>query len=68
MIKRFIRVNYEDGTFKDLEIIKSTAIKADVGMMHLDKLNNDKWRLTFTNEIGEEFSKIKNFEMIREDW
>lgn len=66
-MKRAIRIVYKDRTTKDLEIAKATAIKADLGMLHLDKIKDDKWRLTFTEEISDEFSKIDHFDIVRED-
>ncbi len=63
-MKRAIRIVKKDGSFKDLELVKATSIKADVGMLHLDKLRKG-WRLIFSEDIEEDFSKIERFEIIR---
>jgi hypothetical protein len=66
-MKRSIRINFKDNTYKDLELSKATAIKSDVGIFHLDKLSDGKWRLTFSNDVANDFSLIENIDIIRED-
>jgi hypothetical protein len=66
-LRRALRIVFKDGTTKDLEVCKVTAIRADIGMLHMDKLKNDMWRLTYTNDITEEFSKVDRIEVVRED-
>lgn len=66
-MRRAIEIKFMDGTSKVLELAKATSIKADIGMLALDQLDNGKWRLLWSEDIVDQFSKIKSFEMIRED-
>ena len=65
-MRRAIEIKFKDGSSKTLELSKATAIKADIGMLHLDRLPDKNWRLTFSEDITEEFSKIDSFKIIRE--
>lgn len=65
-MKRSIKINFNDGTSKELVLSKATAIRADVGLLHLDKIN-EGYRLTVSNDICDDFSKILNLEIVRED-
>lgn len=64
-MRRAIRIVFNDGSFKDLELSKATAIRADIGLLHLDKLK-DGWRLTVSDDIVKDFSTIQKFEVVRE--
>jgi hypothetical protein len=66
-MRRAICIKFIDGSSKILELSKATSICADIGMIHLDKLKNDTWRLTFSTDITDEFKNIHSFEMIREE-
>lgn len=66
-MRRAIEIKFMDGTSKVLELAKATSIKADIGMLALDQLDNGKWRLLWSEDIVDQFSKIKSFEMIREN-
>jgi len=65
-VKRTLRLNKLDGTYIDLPIVKATAIHIDVGMFHLDKLQNG-YRLIVSDDIIDDMSLFHNFEMIREE-
>ena len=65
-MRRAIEIKFKDGSSKTLELSKATAIKADIGMLHLGRLPDKNWRLTFSEDITEEFSKIDSFKIIRE--
>lgn len=66
-MRRAIEIKFTDGSSKTLELSKATSIRSDIGMVHLDKLKDDSWRLTFSSDITDEFKNISSFEMIRED-
>jgi hypothetical protein len=64
--RKAFEIKFKDGTSTLLELSKATAIKADVGMLHLDRLRDSTWRLTFSDDIAEDFSKIESIGIIRE--
>lgn len=65
-IRRAIKVNLE-GTDIVLELSKATAIQGKKKMIHFDELDDGTWRLIFSKDMIDDFSKIKSFEIIRED-
>ena len=65
--RRALEIKLKDGTSTILELSKATAIKANVGMLHLDRLKDSTWRLTFSDDIAEDFSKIESIVIIREN-
>lgn len=67
-MKRTLRINFNnDEAPRDLEISKAAYINADVKtLMQLEQLKDGTYRLIFTRNLIEDFSKIKSFEMIRE--
>ena len=65
-IRRAVKVNLE-GTDIELELSKATAIKGKKKMIHFDELDDGTWRLIFSKDMIEDFSKIKSFEIIREN-
>lgn len=64
--RRAIKVKL-DGTDITLELSKATAIQGAKKMIHFDELDDGTWRLIFSKDMIEDFSKIKSFEIIRED-
>ncbi len=66
-MKRIIRINFNDGTFRDLNLSKATLIKTNMEMMNLEKLKDDSWRLIWSEGLIDDFSKVVNFEVVRED-
>jgi hypothetical protein len=66
-MKRSIVVNFKDGSKKELEVSRATAIRADAGMLHLDKLKDDTWRLTYSEDITKDFKEIDSLTVHRED-
>jgi len=70
-MKRIIRLNKTDGSYEDLDITKVTAIhdkdKTMSVFIHLDKLKDGTWRLTYNSSHIPDFTKINNLEVIRED-
>ena len=65
-IRRAIKVNLE-GTDIELELSKATALDIDKKMIHFDELPDGTWRLMFSKSVVDDFSKIKLFEIIREN-
>jgi hypothetical protein len=66
-MRRAIEIKMIDRTTKILEISKATSLKCDMGMLHLDKLKDDTWRLLFSNDIIKNFQDIESFNIIREN-
>jgi hypothetical protein len=66
-MKRTIRINFNDGTFTDLELSKATSVRTKNEMLYLDKLNDGSWRLIWNESLINDFSKVINLEIIRED-
>jgi hypothetical protein len=64
--RRAVAIKFKDGTSKILELSKATAIRSDIGMLHLDKFKDETWRLTFSNDVAEDFSNIMSLEVIRD--
>jgi len=71
-MRRAIRVKRVDGSSEDLEISKVAAIHDKDGSMsvliHLDKLKDGTWRLTYNTTHIPDFSQIVALEVIRERW
>jgi len=65
-IRRAIKVHL-DGTDVTLELSKATAVQGIKKMIHFDELEDGTWRLIFSKDMIEDFTKIKSFEIIRED-
>lgn len=65
-LRRAVKVNLE-GTDIVLELSKATAIQGKKKMIHFDQLEDGTWRLMFSKDLIEDFSKIKSFEIIREN-
>ena len=70
-MRRAFRVHKNDGSFEDLEISRVAAIKDKNGsmsiMLHLDKLPDGTWRVTFNQFHIPDLTMIRNIEIIRED-
>ncbi len=66
-ISRKFRLNRTDGTSIDLELVKATAIRTNAGMFHLDKLKDESYRLTVSDDIISDMTLFDNLEMIRDD-
>jgi hypothetical protein len=66
-VRRALEIKFKDGSVKTLELCKATSIHVDTGMLHLDELKNGAWRLTFSDGLADDFSKIESFNVIRED-
>ena len=65
-MRRAFEIKFKDGTSKFLEISKATSIKADIGMLHLDRIKDGSYRLIFSDSIAEDFSQIESFNIVRE--
>ena len=63
-MKRYVRIN---GLGIDLVLSKVTSVKTENEMIHLDKLKDGTWRLIYNENMIPDFTKIVNFEIIRED-
>lgn len=56
-----------EGTDLVLELSKATAIKGKKKMIHLDELEDGTWRLIFSKDLIDDFSKVESLKIIRED-
>jgi hypothetical protein len=65
-VKRLIEIKFKDGSTKALELSKATAIHVNTGMLHLDEMKDGTWRLTFSDGLADDFSKIESFDIVRE--
>jgi len=66
-MRRYIRICFEDGNYVDLEIAKAASIKTKKQMINLEKMEDGNWRLIYSQDTIPDFSKVKSFEVIRED-
>lgn len=66
-MKRSIKINLVDGTFKELILSRATLIKTQNKMMNLEELKDGTWRLIWSEGLIDDFSKVSNFEIVRED-
>lgn len=62
-MKRSIKVN---GTNLIFELSKATAVKTNKNMIHFDELPDKTWRLIYNGNLIPDFTKIINFEIVRE--
>jgi len=51
----------------ELELSKATSVKTQNQMIHLDQLKDGTWRLIYNENLIRDFTKVKSFEIIRED-
>lgn len=63
-MRRAIKVN---GTDLVLELSKATAIKTEKNMIHFDQLADGSWRIIYNCNLIPDFTKVVNFEIVRED-
>jgi hypothetical protein len=67
-LKRSLIIEHNNGEeSKELEIGKAASVKTDKEFVFFEKMNNGKWRLTFSESVVDDFSKIKGFNILRED-
>ena len=67
-MKRSLIVEYSNGeASKELEIGKASSVKTDKEFIYFEKMKDGKWRLTFSESVVEDFSKIEGFRVLRED-
>lgn len=66
-MKRTLRINFNDGSYTDLNLTKATSIKSNNEMIYFDKLKDDNWRIIWSEKLIDDFSKVKNFEIVRDD-
>jgi hypothetical protein len=69
--KRAIEIEFLDGTTKQLEIGKAVAMSGQSestgGKIYLERMKDGKWRLFYTEDVIEDFSKVKGFNVLRKD-
>lgn len=63
--KRSIRINFNDGTFQELELERAASVKTSKSMINFDRMDNGKWRLIYDETLIPDFTKIHDFEIIR---
>lgn len=64
--RRFIRIN---GLDKTIEITKANMIKSerDKSFLYLESLKDGTFRLTYTENLIPDFSKVESLEIIRHE-
>lgn len=70
-VKRSIQIEYKDGTTTELEIGKSVQLKGDsesavAGRIYLERMNDRKWRLCYSEDVITDFTQVERFNVIRE--
>lgn len=63
-MRRAIKIN---GTDLVLELSKVTAVKTSMNMIYFDQLQDGTWRLIYNGNLIPDFTKIINFEVVREE-
>lgn len=63
-MRRAIKVN---GTDLVLELTKVAAVKTTKNMIYFDQLDDGTWRLIYNGNLIPDFTKVINFEIVRED-
>jgi len=67
-MKRMIRLIFNDGTQPiDLELSKATEISTSLQTINLEKLKDGTWRLIYSKDLIDDFSKLQSMEIVRED-
>lgn len=67
-MKRSIIIHHNDEQPPiELELGRAASIKSEKEFIYFEKMTDGKWRLTFSESVINDFSKIKNIEIIRED-
>lgn len=70
-IKRAIEIEFKDGSTKELEIGKVVAMNGSSehtsGKIYLEQMKDGKWRLLYTEDVIEDFTQVKGFNVVRED-
>jgi hypothetical protein len=67
-MKRAIVIKFTDGTEKELVLSKAAQIHSlNCGTLNLDQLKDGTWRLIWSNGLIDDFTKVKGFEIRRED-
>lgn len=67
-MKRSLIIESNNGEeAKELEIGKAVSVKSDKEFIFFEKMDDGKWRLTFSESVVKDFSKIKGFNILRED-
>lgn len=65
-MKRALRMTHNDGTAsKEMEIGKAAVVKSDSEFIYFEKMNDGKWRLTFSESVVGDFPSITSFDMVR---
>lgn len=62
-----IRINFKDGTFKELVLSKATEVKTSNKMINIDKLKDGTWRMIYDADTIPDMVDVLNFELHRED-
>jgi hypothetical protein len=63
-MKRIIKIN---GLGIELVLSKVTSVNTQKQMIYLDQLSDGTWRLIYNENLIPDFTKVRSFEIIRED-
>jgi len=65
--RRWLRITNKDASHRDFEISKATKLNLELGMLHFDQLKDGTWRITFSEDITNDFSEILSVTIVRQD-
>jgi hypothetical protein len=66
-MKRCIRINMSDGSYIDMILSKAVSINSNGRTaIEIEKMSDETWRLTYSSKIIPDFTKVVNFEIVRE--
>ena len=66
-MRRALQLKLEDGRVIELEITKAVAVQSPKKMFNLEELPDGSHRLIWSKSLCENFSEIKEINIIRED-
>jgi hypothetical protein len=66
-MKRSLRLNFKDGSSKELPIAKATSVKTSKQMLNFDQLEDGNWRVIWNETLIPDISQLMNFEIVREN-
>ena len=68
--QRTMRLNFNNGSYKDLEIAFGVSMKSkgeNDSRIYLEQLDDGRYRLVWSENLMKEFSSLDNMQMIRTD-
>lgn len=64
-MKRSLLIHYNDKReSKELELGKAVGLKLDKEFIYFEKMKDEKWRLSYSESVIDDFSIVKNFDVL----